>query len=239
MLRRLLLAGIAATLATACAPHDDGDVNEPDAPRVDPKPDPEPEQPVPVSEMATVTIASVQIVQDCPDSPDAPAQPTHEKPAMSSQAAPMPPALGDESRAARVARGASADGSAPFRQPCTQSSMQLSFAGQGPEAAKVQIGAVRVLTSTGEKLGTLQARKPTAWRDSGYQPWDEMLPADSDLKASYKLSVPDWSVVESKLGDRNPFETMFVLEVDVEIGGETQTVRSPEFVRERPHVIVT
>ncbi len=237
MLRRLLLAGIAATLATACAPHDDGESNEPEAPRVDPD-KPEPEQPEPPKEMATVTIASVQMVQDCPDPPDAPAQPTNEKPAASSQAVPMSPALGDESPA-RAARGASADGSAPFRQPCTQSAMQLSFTGQGPEAAKVAIRGIRVLTSTGERLGTVQARKPTAWRDGGYQAWDEMLPADSDLKASYKLSVPNWSEVEAKLGDRNPFSTMFMLEVDVEIGGQMQTVRSPEFVREQPHVIVT
>lgn len=232
MPRRMLLLGIAAALCVACAPHEDESTDPEPQTTQTRVPDPEPE---PAAKMATASIASVQLVQDCPEQ-DAAAQ------------APMPPSPGaaasaDEAPPARsMARGAAAKpgtGGAPFRQPCTQSTMQISFTGQGPEAAEVRIEAVRLLAATGEKLGTMSARLPTAWKDDGYVTWDQKIAAKTDVKASYKLSVPNWNDVEAALGQRNPFETMLILEVDVRVGRELQTVRSAEFVRERPHVIVT
>jgi hypothetical protein len=239
--RRLLLVGIAAVLSTACAPHEDGESTKPGTPEVEPK-DPTRAEPEPSKQLATVTIASVQMIQDCPEQDATPA--AGPRPAPGAPAAPMPPAdegvRQDESRAARGASVAGKPGYAPIRQPCTQSTMQLSFTGQGPTSAKVKIEAVRVLAASGDELGTVNARLPTAWKQDGtYQTWDETIAPETDVKASYKLSVPNWNDVEAKLGDRNPFETKFVLEVDVEVGGELQTVRSPEFVREHPHVIVT
>jgi hypothetical protein len=135
-----------------------------------------------------------------------------------------------------VAEGAADDGS--FDQPCTQSTMQLSFIGQGPSPAKVEIQAVRILSPTGKILATIKARGATWWTQSSYQPWDEQLAPDSDLKASYKLSVPDWSELDKKVGG-NSYGKMFVLEVDVLVGGQKQTAHSSQFPREEPHVIVT
>ncbi len=235
-MHRLMLVGIAAALATACAPHEDGESNEPEVPRVEPeRPQPQPQPPEPVATTAKVSIASVQLVQDCPDQD---ATPADQGPAATTVAPAKAKTMVVDEAPQRAARGTAKPGYAPIRQPCTQSAMQLRFTGEDAPA-KVAIVSVRMLTATGEKLGTLQARKPTAWHDGTYQPWDEMLPAEGELQASYKLSVPNWNDVQTVLGDRNPFETMFVLEVDVEIGGQRQTVRSPEFVRERPHVIVT
>ena len=130
------------------------------------------------------------------------------------------------------------DGSS-FRQPCTQSTVQIAFNGQGDDPGKVRIKSIVVLKpGTDDVLGTVKARIPTAWKGGNYQPWDEVLAPKSDLKASYRISVPDWSALERKLG-KGSYGNMFVLEVSLEIDGVEQIIRSPEFPREEPHVVVT
>ncbi|MEM6995468.1 MAG: hypothetical protein AAF721_33470, partial [Myxococcota bacterium] len=123
---------------------------------------------------------------------------------------------------------------------CTQSTMQLAFVGIGDSPAKVQIKAVRVLADkTAVPLATIESRVPMYWTGDGhYKPWDEVVPAGAELKASYRLAVPDWSALDTKLG-KSSYVVPLVLDVDVEIDGVTTTLRSPPFNRERPHVIST
>ena len=85
------------------------------------------------------------------------------------------------------------------------------------------------------------ARKPSKWNDTGmYDAWDERVPVGSEIKVSYRLGEPDWSKVQQKLGDGvDVYGQRYVLEVDLKMGGTTLTVRSPEFAREYPHVVVT
>lgn len=162
---------------------------------------------------AVASIASVQLVEDCPDA--------------KSKSAPT--------SAKRERRDSFAAG---LVQPCSQSSLQLAFVGQGTQTAKVEIREVRLLTAEGVKQAVLSAREPNLWRDSGYVAWDGVLPAQADTKVSYKLSVPDFAELEAKLGGSS-FGRMFVLELDLAIGGKETTLRSPEFERGRKEIIRT
>lgn len=168
------------------------------------------------AKVAVASIASVQIAQDCPD--------------------PKREAKAD--RAALKMKAKRAKGSGPLTQPCTQSTVQIAFTGKGTGSATVKIAAVRLKSADGKGLATLAVRMPSIWKKSGYETWDGVLSADSDSKASYKLSVPEWSAVETAVG-RSSFDQMYTLEVEIEIGGTVTTLTSPQFERSRPLMIKT
>ena len=130
------------------------------------------------------------------------------------------------------------DSAARYMPPCQQSTMQVSFAGQGPASSKVVIKELRLLTPEGSPLATLKTRLPTVWEESVYSPWDEVLQAGKDINVSYKIAPPTWGEVERALGGPSHGK-MFVLEADIEVGGETQTVRSIEFTRFQPQAMPT
>ncbi len=249
-MHRPLLVALALALTSACAAHEGAQPEtdkmprtEPDAPPVDPESEPEPEpEPEP---SAKIAISSVTMVQDCGERRPAPS--SAKKPSASVAPAseqelaadePMPPAPGAASSAGASARRVGPGGA--LRQPCTQSTMQVSITETAGTEGSVAIKQVRLIRpDTGAVLATIEAREPTAWTDDGqYTPWDEALRAGAEVKASYKISVPDWIEVDEVLG-QSSMGHMFALDVDFETGGVTQTVRSPEFTRERPHVIVT
>ncbi len=116
--------------------------------------------------------------------------------------------------------------------------LQLAFA-TDEAGAEVKIQAIRMRSSDGkETLGTLEARAPTRWTGSAYEPWDERLPPDAETKASYKLGGPNWVEVQKKLGTDSYVPT-YVLEVDIEIDGQLRTLSSAATPRERPHRVVT
>lgn len=201
-----------AVLSNGCASHDSALGNKPEAE---------------VKHQLRATIASVQMIQDCPDPDGEAAKPS---------AAAMPPASESVAQGARMA----GDSNGSFRQPCTQSTMQLSLAHDAPEAQRVEVVAVRLMRGT-DMLSPIAARKPSKWSESGiYDAWDERVPVGSEIKVSYRLGEPDWSKVQDKLGaDVDTYAQRFVVEVDLKMGGQTLTVRSPEFAREYPHVVVT
>jgi hypothetical protein len=59
-------------------------------------------------------------------------------------------------------------------------------------ATRLQIKKVELLDQAGKVLGTLAARKPTQWGEDAYIAWNEQVPANRPLKASYSLSAPAW-----------------------------------------------
>jgi len=220
----------------ACATHSDDPAQTAKVPPTDTaKPDtPKPDVAKPAV-LATMSIASVQMIQDCPDPPP-PAKPAAQPSGSATQA--EPPA--EISAGARARSPGDSEGNfAPMEQPCTQSMMQIAFTGHGPDPAPVVIKQVRLLSTKDIALGTLKTRGAAIFAEGRYKPWDETLAANADVKASYKLSLPDWSEVEKRAEGLSRYGAMYVLEVDVTVGGVLQTVRSPEFTREEPHVIVT
>lgn len=229
-LHRLSL--LSALLLSACAAHDG------------------PTDPPTPSARVEIKVASVQLVQNCSDPPsDAEAEAkagaaakvsagpaaSEEPPAAMAQArAPMPPREGDVSAGARLA----GDGPNGWSPPCTQSTMQLSIANVGDREGKLRIEGVRLLEAASKRdLGKIEARKPSQWNPGGtYQPWDQVVQPGATVKVGYRLGDPDWSQAQD---GSDPYTRPYVLEIDISVDGISQTVRSPEFVREPVHVIVT
>jgi hypothetical protein len=169
---------------------------------------------------AKVSISSVQMISDCRDKEDA---------SVAAGAAMQPPA--DEAQ--------KGDSLVAFEQPCTQSNMQLSLRSEESAPLSFTVRSVKLLSADGVQVATLQSRGPSVWVVDGYHPWDERLVPKTDVKASYKLSVPDWYEVDKKLGMDSSVGKMFLLEIEVSVDGKSQTLRSAPFPREEDHVVVT
>lgn len=242
-----LLGSLALLLSTACTSRDEakqGGVEPVERGEKTKKPEP------PGEPLAKAAISSVQMIEDCPEDSGAwrpppppspsPAVEQARAPSMTAPAAPPEPEAGAmdmemaPGAAARMADGGS------FQQPCTQSTLQIAFTGQGDVKSKVELEELRLLDpGSGKPVATIDAREPASWEGSAYQSWDETIGPNQEVKSSYELSVPDWSKVEKAIGGKSSYGHMFVLEVDLKVGDQRQTVRSAQFPREEPHVIVT
>lgn len=218
-------------LASACTdggppdkqPGQDKQDNPPEVDTAVPE-QPEPPPVEPDASETTISVASVRMIQDCPD-------PEPAEPPASAERAAKPPAAGAK------ARRAPGQGGPSIRQPCDQSAVQLALETKSEAAVSVEIAAVRLLTH-GQTVAELDARKPTIWTESRYQPWDQRVSPGAPINVSYKLSVPHWSEVDKATGESS-YGLMFTLEIDLRVDGERVTVTSPEFAREKPHMIVT
>lgn len=232
-----------SVLLGACAASDDNKSSAPVAPSSDiaptaapttePEVVPEVVQEAPTT-IATPSIASVQIKQDCPD-PKVQPMGGSPKPAASMGFAASEPAPGASRKRAKSRSPGNGSG---FRAFCSQSTLQLSFTGQEGKSSSVALKQVRLQSADGKALGSLASRLPTIWKESGYEVWDGTLEPGADHKTSYKLSVPNWSDVEATLGGSS-YGKMFTVEVDVEIDGQLTTLTSPQFERGRPQNIRT
>lgn len=82
---------------------------------------------------------------------------------------------------------------------CQQSNVQIAFnAGAGSKAAAIQIIKVELVDSvSGNVVDTLTASKPQVWNGSTYSAWDQNVTPGGDLKASYDLTAPKWSTIDS------------------------------------------
>jgi hypothetical protein len=192
--------------------------------------EPEVETP-PAKPKAKVSVASVQMIQDCPDT-EVEAPPSEGGSASQEKSASMPaPGAVAKRRSADVAEGDS------FRQPCDQSTMQLAFEALGDQPVSVEIKAIRIMSDC-KSVGEVASRKPKIFVDSVYQAWDQRVTPGGPVQASYKLAMPAWDKVETAIG-KSSFGHMFTLEIDVAVDGTIMTVSSPQFPRDEPHVIVT
>ena len=171
-MQRATVVSIAFGLLVACdsKPADtpkakEGPVAVAEEPKAEPQPEPEPKpEPEPQPEPqpnATVAIASVQMIQDCPEQDPKPASAATET--LTPKADMEAPAMGVRPRPAKGS--VSGPGFAPMRQPCTQSTVQLAFASTGDTAA-TKIAAVRLYsTDAPEPLTPLEARLPMRWAE--------------------------------------------------------------------------
>ncbi len=116
---------------------------------------------------------------------------------------------------------------------CDQSSMHLAFVSDlVADAAprKVTITAARLLDAdTGKVLDDLTPREPAIWTMDAYSPWDEKL-TSANVQALYKLSQPDWGTIGAD------WDASFILEVDLEIDGAKNTVKS-DVVQREPEIV--
>lgn len=184
-----------------------------------------PTQPVvdPVVEPPAVAIsfASVQFLEDCPDPPSPP--PAAPKPATMVVPPSDAPAASQTPGTPRV----------NYVRPCLQSTLQVAFASTDTRGFRVSLNNLRLLSKDGATLGAINARSPSLWNDNRYQPWDQNLAPSAEVKASYKLSIPDWTKVQTALGI-STYAATYILEADIVVGDTTQTVRSAQFARQKP-----
>jgi hypothetical protein len=167
-----------------------------------------------VTAQLRASIASVELLDDCPD--------------------PEPVAEERESAKSSELQG-------QRRAACTQSTMQLALAHDATQAQVVDVVAVRLLRADSKQsLTTLNARKPSKWDGNGvYQEWDRVVPVGNTISVSYRLAAPDWSVVQEKLSDGNTYGERYLVEVDLSMAGAITTVRSTEIARLQPDMVET
>lgn len=213
-MHRLLAILSIATLSTAACQKESGGSAPPTKTPV----------PKPVV-VASVAISSAALQENCPD----------EKPAPEGDAPESSMKPGGEKEEEKRAQG---DMDADYYEPCMQSSMQIAITGQGESSSKFAIQEVRLLGPKGAVLGTIKTRGASIWKDNGYAAWDQVIAPSTDVKASYKLTLSDWSAIEKKLGTGS-YGAIYMLEADVEIDGVTKTIRSGQVSRERVEMIET
>lgn len=193
---------------------------------------PPPPLPEPPSAEIKVAVASVQLIEDCPELAPAAAA-SARKPVAAS----LPgPSVGGP--AGRSQQQGDAIDDRHYRH-CTQSTVQLSV--RSDVLGPFRIEAIRVLDPKSQRAaGAATLREPTRWSDSMYSPWDGQVDVKTELKISYKLGALDLTRAAELVGpDFNTYMGPFVLELDVSVDGHRQTIRSAEFGREPPHIMVT
>lgn len=240
------LVTVVAVLLTACAGWDSSSPSAPPPPAESPvpsshyappppaNPDPTPALPDAQHVEMKVAIASVQLLEDCPDPEPAAAA------AAGSAAPAREMAVGTERSSQRGKRAPGSEGDS-FRRSCAQSMVQLSLRSDVPGGFRIE--AARVIDpKTQKSAGTAKLRAPTRWDEAGgtYAAWNERVDSKAELKISYKLGELDLARAVELVGPEfNTYGGPFVLELDVSIDGHRQTIRSPEFTREPPHIMVT
>jgi hypothetical protein len=176
------------------------------------------------AQVAEVSIASVSLYEDCPEA-DPKAAADDNRTRIDSEAGGMAP-------------GGAADLQQGYGMPCSQSSMQIAITGQGEASSTFRITALRLLGPKGETLSEMQPRMPMIWKADGYAAWDQTILPKTDIKASYKLSSPDWGQVQEKLGSGS-YGPLFRLEAELKIDDVSKTIRSSETTRQRIEMIDT
>jgi hypothetical protein len=204
----------------------------------DAKVDPEQKPPEPVASAVKIAIASVTLDQNCPD-PEPPASPPPSTSTSPSPATDVPPSPPAKRAAPMPPRPGEAPSAVAVRRACQPSTLQVRFTNTGKAAASVRIASIQLHDVQSKSvLLPVAARLPAAFSDSGaYTPWDERLAAGTEFHASYRLTPPEWSMVESKLGGATSRGRELELEVMFEIDGKPMTVRSPAFSRP-PEIIM-
>jgi hypothetical protein len=159
-----------------------------------PPPSPAP-APAPATADVQVELTAVTLADDCggaaPNTAPAPAAAARAKAAKSDMAYP----------GARESRR------------CEQTSMQLAIT--AADSGRVSVKSVELFDEAGTSLGTLAATRPTRWSldRSIYEPWNQVLPANTTVHVSYVLKRPDWA----RVGDR--WNQTFTLKTVLLIGG--------------------
>ena len=73
-----------------------------------------------------------------------------------------------------------------------------------------------------------------------YLPWDQRIEPGATLRVSYGVDAPRWGEVQKQLGETTDLLAHpFLLELEISVDGERQTVRSAEFLRQDIHMVAT
>lgn len=116
---------------------------------------------------------------------------------------------------------------------CQQSNMQLVITASGKGYADIQVLAVRIRDQgSNAMLDEVEAREPQRWSPPVYTTWDERIAAQTSVTASYKLSQPDWSKIETGGTRYASSGRTFRVEVVLLIDGVSRTLQLDGVSRE-------
>ena len=112
--------------------------------------------------------------------------------------------------------------------------VQLAFlADAASKSAVIEVVSVRLVDATTRSVvDTLKASEPQVWIGNGYAPWDQRVTPRGDLKASYRLSTPNWSTIDDGTGRGSAYSRTFKLEVTLRIDGIDLLIMSTDLHRE-------
>lgn len=170
--------------------------------------------------------------QDCPDPPE-PVTPTGTASAEPSEAVTPTRTASAEPPMPTNSESVLFDAAAPTRRrpqalrqqpprrrrpPCTQSTCSSRSPTAATPPAPFEIKTVRLLDAASKRPLGPAPRRPSLWNDTGtYQKWDQQVLPGATLKTSYSLGEPNWSEVQTKLGNTNIYTTPLLLELDIAV----------------------
>ena len=115
---------------------------------------------------------------------------------------------------------------------CRQSSVQLDIVSTAHTASTFEVRQVRLYDpDNGALVDILTPSDPKHWVNNQYQSWNQSIGAGSTVKASYKLSAPNWNGVQDASG-RFGYTKGYKTQVDVAVDGELRTLSGPDAYRE-------
>lgn len=114
---------------------------------------------------------------------------------------------------------------------CDQTAMQIALKSTGDQATQIRIKKVELLDRNHQVVGTLAPRAPMVWSDNGYVAWDQTIAGGKTLKASYKLSAPNWSAVG---GRWQPAGATFHVRVTLALGAHERSIEKQATLRAMP-----
>jgi hypothetical protein len=110
------------------------------------------------------------------------------------------------------------------------------FASDATSAASIAITKVILLDAkSGATVDTLEASSPGVWNGRLYETWNEKVTPGGDLRASYALTTPDWSTIESgakRTTGTGSYSITYKLRISMLIDGTEITLESEELQRE-------
>ena len=110
------------------------------------------------------------------------------------------------------------------------------FASDATAPASIAVTKVTLLDAkSGAALDTLEASSPGVWNGRSYETWNEKVTPGGDLRASYALSTPDWSTIESsakRTSGTGSYSINYKLRVTLLIDGVEVTLESDNLQRE-------
>ncbi|MBS2017530.1 MAG: hypothetical protein JST00_31905 [Deltaproteobacteria bacterium] len=132
--------------------------------------------------------------------------------------------------------------SASLGESYSGSNLQLAFvATTASNAAKITIKSVALVDmNKGTQVALLSSSEPRVWNGSSYVTWNESVTPGGDLRASYKLSTPNWSEIDGTgtgtgavgRSSSSSYSIPFRLRVTMQIDGTEVILESSELHRE-------
>jgi hypothetical protein len=178
----------------------------------------------------TVTLASVNLGNDCWTPPPAPPAGKFATPP-----APVVPPITTPAPSSPMPRKTAPSTAGPSENvanQCDQTSMQILVkAAAGLKPVPVKVKKLELLDAKGKLIEELTARDAQRWEADKYVAWDQSVDANKSYQLMYPLTAPAWHKLPG--GRMSAHERSFQLRVTLSIGAGAHTVDKQSIVPAR------